>query len=66
MNILINHKPFELQGDSTLEEALTQAQIPLEGVAVAVNNRVVPRRDWGSTTLEEGSKITVIRAVCGG
>ena len=66
MTILINPKPFELQGDSTLAEALTQAQIPLEGVAVAVNNRVVPRRDWDNTPLEEGSKITVIRAVCGG
>ena len=37
-----------------------------EGVAGAVNNRVVPRAKWAATQLEEQMKITVIRAVCGG
>ena len=50
----------------SLGELLTRERIPSEGVAVAVNNRVVPRGEWAATPVEEGMKITVIRAVCGG
>ena len=66
MEIQINHKPFEVGAGAPPEEALAKAGVPAEGVAVAVNNRVVARRDWASTQLEEGAKVTVIRAVCGG
>lgn len=66
MEIQINHKPFEVGAGASLEEALAKAGVPAEGVAVAVNNRVVPRAEWAATQLEEQMKITVIRAVCGG
>lgn len=65
MEIQINHKPFEVGAGASLEEALAKAG-SRRRVAVAVNNRVVARRDWASTQLEEGAKVTVIRAVCGG
>ena len=66
MEIQITHTPFEVGAGASLEEALAKAGVPAEGVAVAVNNRVVPRAEWAATQLEEQMKITVIRAVCGG
>ena len=33
---------------------------------VAIANKVVPRSEWPTTRLQAGTKITVIRAVCGG
>lgn len=66
MEVFVNRKPVEVEGPMTLAGLLAREGIPAEGVAVAVNNRVVARRDWASTQLEEGAKVTVIRAVCGG
>ena len=66
MEIQINHKPFEVGAGASLEEALAKAGVPAEGVAVAVNNRVVPRAEWGAQKLCEGDKLTVIRVACGG
>ena len=36
------------------------------GVAMALNNRMIPRADWGDTPLEEGASIVIIKAACGG
>lgn len=66
MEVTINHKPVGVDTPMSLAELLAREGIPAEGVAVAVNNRVVPRGEWASKPLEEGMKITVIRAVCGG
>ena len=40
--------------------------IAADGIAVAIANKVVPRSEWPTTRLQAGTKITVIRAVCGG
>ncbi len=66
MEVFVNRKPVEVAEATTLEELLRSQQIAPEGTAAAVNNRVVPRAAWSATQLEEGAKITVIRAVCGG
>ena len=66
MEVFVNRKPVEAEGPMTLAGLLAREGIPAEGVAVAVNNRVVPRAKWAATQLEEQMKITVIRAVCGG
>lgn len=66
MEVFVNRKPVEVEGPMTLAGLLAREGIPAEEVAVAVNNRVVPRAEWAATQLEEQMKITVIRAVCGG
>ena len=66
MEVFINRKPVGVEVPTSLAELLAREGIPAEGVAVAVNNRVIPRGEWAATPVEEGMKITVIRAVCGG
>ncbi len=53
-------------GITDLEALLQQEGFGAKGQAVAVNNRVVPKAQWGETQLKDDMKITVIRAVCGG
>lgn len=36
------------------------------GVAVAVNERVVPRGEWDRVRLEPGDRVEIVRAVQGG
>lgn len=45
---------------------LRRMQFPESGIAVAIDNKVVPRTLWDTTLLSADSRITVIRAVCGG
>ena len=56
-----------VEGDcKTLLQILELENLDGRGIAVAVDNCVVPRDRWAITELVDGMKITVIRAVCGG
>lgn len=66
MRVYVNRMPVEIAASATLAELLEVQKIPVDGTAVAVNNRVVPRAEWPTTRLDEEAKVTVIRAVCGG
>ena len=66
MKVYLNEKAVEVSDDKTLEGLLTACNIDVKGIAVAVNNRVVPRAQWGDTVLERDAKVMVIRATCGG
>ena len=56
-----------LEGDSSLITVLAQSGIQdQKGIAVAVNNIVVPRTEWQNRILNENDKITIIRATQGG
>lgn len=67
MKVEINRQSVEVGADTgTLSQLLKKENLDQPGRAVAVNNRLAPRDSWESIKLEEGMKITVIRAVCGG
>ena len=66
MEVFITRRSVETEESTTLAELLAREGLPREGIAVAVNNKVVPRSEWPTASLQEGAKITVIRAVCGG
>ena len=61
MTIYVNNKALQT---SAADVAALALEIGL--AAVAVNNRVVPRAEWGAHKLCEGDKLTVIRVACGG
>ena len=50
----------------TIAELLTEQQAPAQGVAVAVNEQVISKRDHALTVLREGDSVELIRAVQGG
>ena len=66
MIIYINDKAVEVSQGETLIGLLAMCGIEGKGIAVAVNNKMVPRALWDSVVLEEESKVMVIRATCGG
>lgn len=65
-------KKIVVNGEETLVDccnvvALAQhLQLPERGVALAVNNRVVPRTAWSETVLNENDNVTIIKATFGG
>lgn len=65
MRINVNNKEMETKARLLSDLALELA-LPPQGVAVAVNNRMVPRTEWESVALAEGMSVVVVRAACGG
>ena len=65
MDITINNKPLSTSA-ATVSQLAAELALPDKGVAVAVDNKLVPRGDWGSFELREGAAVTVIRAAFGG
>ncbi len=65
MQINVNNKPLSTTATS-LDTLATELSLPEKGVAVAVNNKMVPRNQWEQTPLSEGMSVVIIKAACGG
>jgi len=67
MQIEFNGESVDTQEPLSLFQLLAQFQLQdRKGIAVAVDNNVVPRAAWPETPLENGKKITVFTAAQGG
>ncbi len=67
MEAFINNQPFSLSGLTTLRDVLMQQDfLDKKGIAVAVNNSVVPKAEWNTYEVKSADKITIIRATQGG
>lgn len=65
MKVQVNNKEVETQAKN-ITALLQQLSLPKQGIAVAVNNQMVPREQWADYVLKEGAQLIVIKAVCGG
>lgn len=66
MIIKFNNKEMELSSQASLQQLAETLQMPDKGVAVAVNNQMIPRTKWSETILQENDQVVVIKAACGG
>ena len=65
IKIKINNQETETRATHVHGLAM-ELGLPERGVALAVNNAVVPRDAWADTALAEGDDVTVIKAAFGG
>jgi sulfur carrier protein len=68
IHITVNGQPTELERDAMLVEMLRRLGMAEDtaGVAIAVNDAVVPRSGWTTQRLRDGDVVEIIRAVQGG
>jgi sulfur carrier protein len=67
MNIYINNKLQELQEQAKIKDALEVLDITSQkGIAVAINNNVIPRAEWDGYILKSEDKMILIKATQGG
>ena len=57
MKVQVNNKEVEL---------MTQLELPVQGIAIAVNNKMIPRTEWERFVLHENDNLVIIKAACGG
>lgn len=62
----INGKDYSLPEGSTVAQLAAALNIPEKGTAIAVNNKIVLKQDWATTTLADSDNVTVISAAYGG
>ena len=65
MKVNINKKSTETSA-TTVQQLAEELSLPAKGVAVAINNTMVPRTEWESTALKDGADIVIVKAFCGG
>jgi sulfur carrier protein len=66
MNITVNGKPREIDGERNVVALLQTLEVKAEQVAVAINGEVVRRGDWPETNVHAGDTVEIVRAVGGG
>lgn len=67
MQVILNENGIDILAQSSLQTILEQNEFATQkGIAVAVNNKVVPRSDWPNLILQENDKILIITATKGG
>ena len=66
MKVIVNGKERECAANATIDTVAQALQLPGKGVAVAVNNKLVPRAEWDSFALHENDRLTIVKAACGG
>lgn len=67
MDIIVNDRKHTIDQHSTLNALLSNLNISSnKGVALAVNEQVIPRSNWDSHQLKENDEIMIIKAAQGG
>ena len=65
-DILLNGETRSIAAGTTLATLLVELGLDARQVAVERNLEIVPRADYGSTTLTEGDRLEVVTFVGGG
>ena len=67
MTIFYNNNPENLPCDSmTVEDLATLKNIPQQGTAIAINDKLIKRDQWSVTPLKDLDRVTIITAAFGG
>jgi sulfur carrier protein len=66
IELVVNGEAQSLGSGTTVDTLVRLLGCGTRGVAVAVNDEVVPRSTWDAHTLTNGDRVEVLRAVQGG
>ncbi|HAE30935.1 MAG TPA: thiamine biosynthesis protein ThiS [Flavobacteriales bacterium] len=66
MKIYLNGKENQINHSSLEALLVERGLLKKNGIALAVNNQVIPRANWTKVVLENNDKILIITATQGG
>ncbi len=67
MQININNQSYQFNENTSLENAIKTLNLEdTKGIALALNEEIIPRSKWNETVLYNEDKIILIGAVAGG
>lgn len=62
INIKVNNTTYQFQSTVTLDQIINQLDISVNGIAVAINQSIITKSDWISTTPNDGDALLIIKA----
>ena len=66
MKLLINSEPKDFSGNNISELVQSLQMANTNGIALAVNEKVIPRTEWENFALNQNDKVLIIKATQGG
>ncbi|MBG3050377.1 sulfur carrier protein ThiS [Proteus mirabilis] len=66
MNITVNDERYSLDMPVTISQLLIELKHPSIGVALAINDIIIPRENWNTQMINEGDTILLFQAIAGG
>lgn len=67
MEITVNQQVFQVKDLCSVHEILSLIpDIPAKGLAVAINQTIVPKADWPAHVIQPGDQVMIIKATQGG
>ncbi|WP_419780233.1 sulfur carrier protein ThiS [Maridesulfovibrio sp.] len=66
MIVKLNGKEAELPGEMTVNELLESKKLAADTVVVELNMEILPAEDYGSTKINDGDHLEILRFVGGG
>ncbi|SIS49383.1 sulfur carrier protein ThiS [Zobellia uliginosa] len=66
ITINMNQQRLQVGAKTTIYQFLQQIDSSVSGVAVAINDQVVPRSHWETRSLQDDDTVLIIQAAQGG
>jgi sulfur carrier protein len=66
IHLTVNGQPREAQARITIGRLLEELKLPRRGIAVEVNQQIVPRQQHAEHELADGDKLEIVSLVGGG
>lgn len=66
ITIRVNEKLMEIEEFATVSHFLEKTNTTVNGIAVAINNTIIPKASWNSKQLHNNDNILIIKATQGG
>jgi sulfur carrier protein len=66
VNVFINGQPRQVPNGTTVAELLALLKLPIRGIAIEVNQSIVPRARHREHPLQDGDQLEVVSLVGGG
>jgi sulfur carrier protein len=66
MKVIVNGRPREVADDATVASVVADVTPAAAGVAVALNDEIVRRTAWTTTTVRDADRLEILTAVQGG
>ncbi len=66
MTIRLNDRVYEVKEGTSLTTFIEDIGLKSQGIAIAVNYEVIPKRQWAETILYDKMELMLIHAVSGG
>ncbi|OCA55595.1 sulfur carrier protein ThiS [Photorhabdus namnaonensis] len=66
MKITVNDQPMELMAPLAIQQLLEQLEQTQPGIALAINQTIIPRSEWNTHQINDGDNILLFQAIVGG